>query len=177
MKTENTPQIYVGTYKKYNEGSLFGEWMDLTEFSDKDDFIAACLKLHKDEEDPELMFQDYENIPEQFIGESFIAEEFWEYMEAMENFDEDNKEALDIFIKNGGRDIKDMAQVIEDFEEAYCGHFRNGLEDYAYELVEEGLFGEIPESIQNYIDYAAIARDLQYGGDNWEHEGHVFRNI
>lgn len=36
--------------------------------------------------------------------------------------------------------------------------------DVAEYLVDEGLFGEIPESIIPYIDYDAIARDLSYSG-------------
>ena len=34
------------------------------------------------------------------------------------------------------------------------------MKELAEQFVEEGLFGEIPESIQFYIDYEAIARDL-----------------
>ena len=34
------------------------------------------------------------------------------------------------------------------------------LRDLAIQFVEEGLFGEIPKSIENYLDYDAIARDL-----------------
>ncbi len=33
--------------------------------------------------------------------------------------------------------------------------------DLAYEMVEEGLFGDIPDHLENYIDYDAIARDLE----------------
>ena len=38
-KELTTPSVYVGTYKKYNEGSLFGSWVDLTKFDSKEDFI------------------------------------------------------------------------------------------------------------------------------------------
>jgi antirestriction protein len=34
------------------------------------------------------------------------------------------------------------------------------MKNLAEQFVEEGLFGEIPESLQFYIDYEAIARDL-----------------
>ena len=34
------------------------------------------------------------------------------------------------------------------------------LKELAYRFVDEGLFGEIPENIQCYLDYDAIARDL-----------------
>ena len=33
--------IYVGTYAKYNAGSLFGKWFDLSDFADKDEFLEA----------------------------------------------------------------------------------------------------------------------------------------
>ena len=36
----------------------------------------------------------------------------------------------------------------------------DNLRDLAMQFVDDGLFGEIPASIQNYIDYEAIARDL-----------------
>ena len=34
------------------------------------------------------------------------------------------------------------------------------MQDLAEHFVDEGLFGEIPEHLQFYLDYAAIARDL-----------------
>ena len=34
------------------------------------------------------------------------------------------------------------------------------LRELAEQYVDDGLFGEIPASIQNYLDYDAIARDL-----------------
>jgi len=36
----------------------------------------------------------------------------------------------------------------------------DSLKELAEHFVDEGLFGEIPESLINYIDYDAIARDL-----------------
>lgn len=39
-------------------------------------------------------------------------------------------------------------------------YYLDCLKALAEEFVEEGLFGAIPESLQGYIDYDAIARDL-----------------
>jgi len=36
------------------------------------------------------------------------------------------------------------------------------MRDLAIEFVEEGLFGDIPEQFQAYINYDAIVRDLSY---------------
>jgi len=35
------------------------------------------------------------------------------------------------------------------------------------QFVEEGLFGETPESLENYIDYEKIARDLEVDYDEF----------
>ncbi|NCH73591.1 antirestriction protein ArdA [Cronobacter dublinensis] len=55
-----TPAVYVGTYHKYNCGSIYGQWFDLTDFDDEDEFQEACRALHANESDPEFMFQDWE---------------------------------------------------------------------------------------------------------------------
>jgi len=73
-----TAQIYVGTYAKYNAGSIAGAWLNLEDYQDKDAFLKACAELHKDEEDPELMFQDFEGFPSNFYSESGIEEELFD---------------------------------------------------------------------------------------------------
>ena len=70
MKNNIEPAVYVGTYKKYNEGSIYGKWMTLSDYSDFDEFEEACRELHKDEEDPEFMCQDKEYIPDSKYCES-----------------------------------------------------------------------------------------------------------
>ena len=47
-------QVYVGTYAKYNNGNLYGKWIDLTDYSDSEEFYQACKELHADEADPEF---------------------------------------------------------------------------------------------------------------------------
>lgn len=76
--------VYVGTYRKYNNGSLEGAWLKLADYANKDEFLKACMELHKDESDPELMFQDWENVPEWMISESSIDAKLWGYVEPEE---------------------------------------------------------------------------------------------
>ncbi|MDR4954247.1 antirestriction protein ArdA [Chryseobacterium sp. ES2] len=74
--------IYVGTYKKHNEGSLFGEWLNLSDYSDYDELLEAMKELHQDEEDAEFMLQDHEDCSffEKLglIGESYISKDIYE---------------------------------------------------------------------------------------------------
>lgn len=40
-------------------------------------------------------------------------------------------------------------------------HLIDNLYDLAFQFVQDGVFGEAPEELAKYIDYAAIARDLE----------------
>ena len=93
-KVLSEAKVYVGTYAKYNNGSLSGAWLDLSDYSDKEEFYEACRELHKDEEDAEYMFQDWENVPEGLIGESWISENFFALRDAVEDLDDTEQEAF-----------------------------------------------------------------------------------
>lgn len=56
--------VYVGTYGKYNNGSLKGGWLNLADYPKYEDFLKACKALHKGEHDPEFMIQDTEDFPD-----------------------------------------------------------------------------------------------------------------
>ena len=47
--TLSEARVYVGTYARYNNGSLFGKWLDLSDYSDKDEFLEAwnCTRTSK----------------------------------------------------------------------------------------------------------------------------------
>jgi antirestriction protein len=143
-------RVYVGTYTKYNNSSIAGAWLDLSDYADKDDFISACIALHKDEVDPELMFQDWEDIPEKLIGESWISEEVWE----LAALTDDEKEIVVAYLDNIGE--ADIKTILERFLGRY-----DKPSDYAYDYLEEsGELNSIPEHLRGYFDYEAYARDL-----------------
>lgn len=170
--TLNTPKVYVGTYGKYNNGSIAGAWLDLTDYSCKEEFEEACRELHSDEPDPEFMFQDFENFPREFYSESEVPASLWDYINAP--MSELEREAFKIWLDNDHRDISDFRDMYETFKSEYAGYFEDGLKGYAYKYAEErGYFKtHIPE---HYIDLDAIVVDLDANG-MWQHKGHVFFN-
>lgn len=79
------PKIYVGTYAKYNAGDLSGDWLSLRDFETYEDLIEACMELHSDEADPELMIQDCDDMPDGLtVGESISREEFDDIKKALQ---------------------------------------------------------------------------------------------
>lgn len=174
-----TAQIYVGTYGKYNSGSIAGEWLDLSNYSDISEFYAACNELHSDEPDPEFMFQDYEGIPECFVSESHLSEKYFEYRDAVSDLSENDLEAFNIWLANNHTDLtkEDVSDLISSFQDDYQG-YQDGFNpqlDFAEQLFDECYLHDVPESIQYYIDYQKFANDL-FMGDYWETDGHVFRS-
>ena len=49
------PRIYVGTWAKYNAGSLSGEWLALRDYDNYSELCEVMRAIHEDESDPEPM--------------------------------------------------------------------------------------------------------------------------
>lgn len=165
--------IYVGTYKKYNEGSLFGKWMKLEDYSDHEDFIEACANLHADEEDPEFMFQDHEHIPESLISESWLSGNFFEVRDALGRVDRQRHEPFFIWLDNNHTNLndEDIDELISSFDDEYQGEYSE--EDFARHIIETRH--SLDDFALRYFDYESYARDL-FMGDYWHRDGHVFLN-
>lgn len=154
----DTPKIYVGTYAKYNNGSIDGKWITISDYNTYEEFVDACRELHSDESDPEFMVQDYENFPRKWYHEGGLpTEEEFDKINEFYLMDDSRKEAYEVFVNYTGLDS------IEDFDEAYEGQF-NSSKDFGYYAVD--TWG-IPDNPEYYIDYEAFGRELTM---NW-HRG------
>ncbi|MDV7024474.1 MULTISPECIES: antirestriction protein ArdA [Atlantibacter] len=162
-----TPAVYVGTYHKYNCGSIFGKWFDLTDFDGPEDFHEACQALHAGEDDPEFMYQDWEGIPSGFASESSVD---WDFIGAYKHAAEQGRDAA--FIAWSGYTGE---CDFDAFDCAFVGEAESE-EDYAQKYAEDsGLLNEVPAALRYYIDYEAYARDLFSSGLVFV-DGYVFSN-
>lgn len=158
-------KIYVGTYAKYNNGPIFGDWLNVEDYSDKEGFIEACKELHKDEPDPEFMFQDYEGFPEAFYSEIDIDSRLWDWLE----FDENDRKIIAAWLSENTLGKQEDLQTIVD---SFTGRY-GSWEDYAEEMV--GSLGDVPEHLTNYIDYELMGRDMMLCSSGYvEHEGEIW---
>ena len=90
-------RVYVGTYAKYNNGSIKGGWLDLANYATYQDFLKACKQLHKDEREPEYMIQDCENFPDGLSCMEWLSEQdFNDVKEAMKEEEEKEQPKLTI---------------------------------------------------------------------------------
>jgi antirestriction protein len=156
-----TMKAYVGTYAKYNEGNLAGAWLSLDDFSDKDDFMEAALALHKDEADPEIMFQDFDGVPARLCSETHIDKSVWEILSSGLDL-----EAVEAYCSIFGEFDAD------DFQDRYQGKWQT-MKEFAENFVEDtGMLSGVDECIARYFDYESFARDLGY--DYNLESGHLF---
>jgi antirestriction protein len=152
-------KIYLANLQAYNEGTLSGKWLDIT----KDDLQQAVLDLDGAEwaiHDYELPFKigEYEDIYElEKVGK------IWNSMSDYE------QAAFCCLVDN----YCTLSEALESYNDKSV-LVADSFEDLAYQFVKEGLYGEIPNSISNYIDYKSIGDDLEYNYIEYEYKNTTY---
>lgn len=132
-------------------------------FESADDYAAKAAKLRNAYGQPveefEIQFIDGETLNAQlFEALSVNQANLNGYFEAAEDWSEDDKIKTIIAVGEVGYSFdlgKDEPSKFDiDLYQI------DSLRDLAVQFVDDGLFGEIPKAIENYLDYDAIARDL-----------------
>ena len=129
-----------------------------------------CLAIHADEEDPELMAQDYEGFPRQWYNEGFMSEDDFDHiLEYSDMCDKHGQEAVD--------DYMEFHDELDNFEEAYCGEW-DSEEDFARHIISEcyNLESEMGD-LARYFDYEAFGRELFMYDYSMGANNNVFRVI
>ena len=168
-------KIYVSTYEKYNEGNLFGEWINLANFNDSPAFYSYCQNLHKDEKDPEFMFQDYEGIPKRLVGESWIDDRVFELLNLA--LPEEEQTAFIEWLDNNGWYEVDLDRGYYLFEQSWRGNY-DTLEEYTDEEADERFeLSTRNDAISYYFDYEKYYNDRKYEGVWISDSGNVFEPV
>ena len=168
-------KIYVSTYAKYNQGNLNGQWVDLENYTDLESFLEACHELHKDESEPEFMFQDFEGFPKAFYSEYSLDERVFEYVTLADS----DKDIWEAYLEG-----VDSTAEFKEAQDKFYGYFESdtdlayeylestGLLEEAYHMIDNAENSDIPENLQRYFDYEAFGRDLAY--NFYHHNGYYF---
>ena len=154
----NRMSVYVGTYGKYNRGSIAGDWLHLDSYKNWDEFMLACKLLHIDEFDPEFMFQVSENIPSAWISEDNVDSQLWEMLE-------DQKQGFDLsayveYLDVIGSTSQSYHELKTEFEDNYCGQW-DSFREYTDHLFDETVApNHNDELLINYFDFDKWENDL-----------------
>jgi len=179
-------KIALTNLGKYNEGILDYVWLELPA---TDEEIAKAFDAIEVSHDDVEYYSDGEGhaTGDGTYGEYeefFITDYECDFMEISEyaNLDElnDIAERLDGLMDFEADIVKAlMSECSMDIEEAldsagdvvvYSGC--SDMTDVAYQYVEEcDLLHDVPDSLQNYFDYEALGRDMEYDGQWFEVNG------
>lgn len=152
----NEISVYIANLGKYNESELVGAW-----FSPPIDFEDVKEKIGLNNEYEEYAIHDYESpIP---ISEYTSIDEINRLGELLEEIE--TKEVRENVSDIIGMWFSDLEELVENQDSIVFYSGCDSMEDIAYTYVEEGLFGDVPENLQMYLNYSAIGRDLEINGN------------
>ncbi len=154
-RTEVGPRIYVACLAAYNNGRLHGRWIDADQ--DADAIQAGISEMLSASPIPladEWAIHDHEGF------EGAKIEEFSSIQPIVDlaAFIAEHGELGSKLLQHFGGDLDDATAAFDE----YAGEHKS-LVNFAQDLTEETT--EIPANLANYIDYRAIARDMEFNGD------------
>jgi len=166
--------LYVREHGTHNRGYSFDFIADLDNYTSEADLLEDLYEytrkqlerndLEDNEEMEEWLITDWEFENEDFkmiIGEYSSIKRLIEINEEVNSLNDIEIKLLSAYINETGGNLMETIEKIKNSDIYY---FEGNMEDWAYEMVEEGLFGEINERIINYIDYEKLARDISMDG-------------
>lgn len=133
-------------------------------FVSYEEYETKASNLKNDYGDPveefEIQFIDGEDIDCDLAQAwTLYQSNICEFFEAVNDWSERQKLHYIIAVGECGYAHDQVADEPENIDiTIYCSMT---FKELAEQFVEEGLYGEIPEHLQYYIDYDAIARDLE----------------
>ncbi|PTS76544.1 antirestriction protein ArdA [Sphingomonas sp. HMWF008] len=150
------PSIYVACLAAYNNGILHGAWIDANQdaWAIYDD-VRAMLGKSPIADAEEWAIHDYEG----FEGAQISEHAGLDRVAEIAAFIVEHGNLGGTLIAYYGGDIAEARQAIED---RYHG-CHESLADYIQEVTEEST--AIPAPLHFYIDWQAMARDAEMGGD------------
>jgi len=167
-------KIYITDLEAYNNGHLVGNWYELPM---NEDLLAEAIEnelqrgrdICGDEHHHEEYFiTDYE-CEYMKIDEYDSISKLNEIAEQVEALDDTDKKKLSYLMEQVGYDFAGAISNLED-----CDIYEDvNMKQLAEQFIDEGLFGEIPDRLSYYIDYDAVARDLEM--DYNEYNGDIYR--
>ena len=149
------PRLDVACLAAYNNGYLHGRWIDVTTPDEIWTEVRAMLAASPIPEAEEHAIHDYEG----FEGCNISEYASFETVCDLADFIAEHGELGAKLYRHFG---DDLAEARAAFDE-YAGEYRSAAE-FAEQLHED-TGTEIPQSLQYYIDWQALARDMALNGE------------
>lgn len=154
------PRIYVACLASYNRAILHGQWLEADD--DPEHLREQIQQMLEDSPSPgaeEFAIHDYEGFGGLRLSEFDSLERIHQSACLIVEYRIIAQIALE---HCGGVEFVDQAQRM--LEDGYQGAY-DSKEDWAFEFLEEnGLWAQVPEHLQSYLDLERYAHDLELSG-------------
>ena len=153
--SEGCPSIYVACLAAYNNGRLHGAWIEATTPEAVMAEVSAMLAASPEPDAEEWAIHDHEGFEGAHLSE---YASFQTVCNLAEFITEHGSLGARLYSEFGD----DLDQARAAFED-YAGEYRSAA-DFAEDLVRE-CGTEIPASLDDYIDWTGLARDMALNGE------------
>ncbi len=159
-----------GSYNECNERALGSTWLTLNDYDDWEEIEEELKKqgFELDGIDEELFIQDIEDFPASEVNWDYVhPKNLFDTLKKSGVLDDVNKyEIMDAFCEVRG--YTEWEQLVDDYEDRWDDdiilypHF--DWYDLGYHFIHEVNCMEIPDWLENYIDYKRYGEELEYDG-------------
>ena len=149
-------KIALTNLRKYNEGELVFEWVDLP----CEDFEEVFEQIGNPEE---YFISDYEcEIPHIEIHEYENLEELNELAENLSVLNSHELKTIQAIIEIDGSDIEEAIDTVRD---GRCFFYEtDNFEEFIDLCIDDGFFGEITNEVKEFLDYEKLTNYFKNNG-------------
>lgn len=126
------------------------EWVDILDcdFEELRDKAGDCVYVSDVDSDFGMKMEG-----------NFLIEDLQDLQEELNTIEDEYDEVAFKALMEYCDDYEDAYSILTNYEYTYYPDVHNE-DDLGHYVVDEGLWGEIPDNLVNYIDYEAIGRDI-----------------
>jgi len=163
--------IAIEDWGLYNNGILACKWWEYDiDINEVREYYMNLRKKYNIEPyyDLELFCADWENDFLNQVSENANIQKVFNIYNKLD-IDNIDLDALEFLTSYQNINIEEALENLEDIEVYEVSSFSALAEQF----VDDGLFGDVPSNLINYLDYDAIGRDLSF--DYTEYKGKIYR--
>ncbi|MFZ9560135.1 MAG: antirestriction protein ArdA [Vulcanococcus sp.] len=157
--------IYVACLASYNNGTLYGAWIDLEDGIEYDELREAIADVISHSPTPgaeEYAIHDYCGLPKWLMSSEWPdLDQLCEYCGNLADLaaDGQRQEAYELACENQYQLLS-----IDDALDSYYGTYSEPAE-FAYDYYEQqGTLDEVPEELRHRIDWEGVWHDMDCNG-------------
>ena len=153
-------KIFIANLKKYNEGKMIGEWINLP--ATEEELKEVLDKIGIEEGCDEYFIPAYENEFDYKVDEYDNLDELNDIAYKLDNLTDDEQKTL-----KAGLELWDFEEVFDNLDSFYFMEDINTDYDLGYYWVEKSGCYDLDNlgMLRNYINYEAFGRDIRLETD------------